>query len=83
MPITATAQKVDLDTDTNRWIASAEVIEADGSTVVYYGAVDNNDAWRALTAPQKRAALAASVKAARDRVIGPASRPAWAGTVTL
>lgn len=89
MPVQAIAKGIYLD-DLNQWIVSAEVVDV---TVVagvntekittYVAAVPNDDEFKALTAPQKKARLVAALKAERDRTNVAVAKPAWSGTVTL
>lgn len=62
----------------------AVAVPETGGTVEYIASVAKDDTWRALTAPEKRAALIAAVKAVRDaQQTGSSSLAGVTGTVTV
>ena len=89
MPVQAVAKDIFLD-DSGQWVVSADVRDvaivngvSTETVTTIVATVPNDDEFKALTAPQKKARLVAALKAERDRTNVVVAKPAWSGTVML
>lgn len=71
----------------NGLVCLAVAVDEGGRRFEYIGRVPVDGAWADMTNAQKKAALVAACKAARDATVGPATSPdagvALSGTVSL